>query len=158
MRDPALQAPVYASADDPPDDPDFAFSLCNARQGLAPSRCSVSLSELESVRGPFGLGIERDRDWTPKRTLLGYATRLSSFAVTSRDKSIGIAMSPHSARVCARTREGTSLFARLRCTRSATDTPIIGVVFDMTALHVKHLPRPWPSTHQGAAQPMIYRP
>ena len=34
---------------------------------------SVRISELESIRGPFGLGIERDLHWSPKKTLLGYA-------------------------------------------------------------------------------------
>jgi hypothetical protein len=55
-----------------PDDPDIAFGLCDLGMGCA-ELGSVSLSELESVRGPFGLGIERDRDWTPKKTLSGYA-------------------------------------------------------------------------------------
>jgi hypothetical protein len=34
---------------------------------------SVRISELESIRLPFGLGIERDLHWTPKQTLMGYA-------------------------------------------------------------------------------------
>ena len=31
------------------------------------------LTELESVRGPFGLGIERDLYWSADKTLLEYA-------------------------------------------------------------------------------------
>tara|TARA_R100000687_G_C6409539_1_gene145774 strand:- start:135 stop:323 length:189 start_codon:yes stop_codon:yes gene_type:complete len=38
-----------------------------------PELGSVSIRELESVRGPFGLGIERDRHWTARMTLNGYA-------------------------------------------------------------------------------------
>lgn len=33
----------------------------------------VSLQELESYKGPFGLGIERDRSFTAKKTLAEYA-------------------------------------------------------------------------------------
>ncbi|ATG41935.1 DUF2958 domain-containing protein [Phaeobacter piscinae] len=53
-----------------PECPDIAFGLCDLGH---PELGSVSISELESVRGPFGLGIERDRHWTAKMTLNGYA-------------------------------------------------------------------------------------
>ena len=53
-----------------PENPDIAFGLCDL--GYPELGC-VSITELESVRGPFGLGIERDRHWTPKMTLNGYA-------------------------------------------------------------------------------------
>jgi hypothetical protein len=40
------------------------FGLCDLGW---PELGYVSLNELAGVRGPFGLGIERDRFWTPKR-------------------------------------------------------------------------------------------
>lgn len=55
-----------------PDEPDIAFGLCDLGM-QSPELGSVLISELESLRGPFGLGIERDIHWTPKQTLLGYA-------------------------------------------------------------------------------------
>ena len=42
-----------------PDDPDIAYGLCDLGMGC-PELGSVSLLELESVRGPGGLTIERD--------------------------------------------------------------------------------------------------
>lgn len=42
-----------------PDDPDILFGLCDLGLGF-PELGSVSLAELESVKGPLGLGIERD--------------------------------------------------------------------------------------------------
>ncbi len=56
------------------EDPDIAFGLCDLGMGCA-ELGSVRISELESVRGPFGLGIERDIHWTPKTTLMGYARK-----------------------------------------------------------------------------------
>lgn len=53
-----------------PDNPDIAFGLCDL--GF-PELGSVSISELESVRLPLGLRIERDRHWTAKKTLSAYA-------------------------------------------------------------------------------------
>ena len=38
-----------------------------------PELGSVRISELESVRGPFGLGIERDLYWSADKTLMEYA-------------------------------------------------------------------------------------
>jgi hypothetical protein len=55
-----------------PDDPDIAFGLCDLGMGC-PELGSVSLSELQSVRGPLGLGIERDRYFIACKTLLAYA-------------------------------------------------------------------------------------
>jgi len=54
------------------EDPDIAFGLCDLGMGCA-ELGSVRISELESVRGPFGIGIERDIHWRPKKTLLAYA-------------------------------------------------------------------------------------
>jgi len=55
-----------------PDDPDLAFGLCDLGMGC-PEVGSVLLSELEGYRGPIGLGIERDRHWSPGGTLMDYA-------------------------------------------------------------------------------------
>ena len=60
-----------------PEDPDIAFGLCDLGMGC-PELGSVSLSELESVRGRLGLPIERDLHFTPTKTLS--ALRRSSAA------------------------------------------------------------------------------
>jgi len=54
------------------EDPDIAFGLCDLGMDC-PELGSVRISELESVRGPFGLGIERDLYWSADKTLLEYA-------------------------------------------------------------------------------------
>jgi hypothetical protein len=49
-----------------PDSSDFTFfGLCDLGMGY-PELGYVSLNELESVKGPFGLGIERDLHWAAK--------------------------------------------------------------------------------------------
>jgi hypothetical protein len=55
-----------------PEDPDIAFGLCDLGMGC-PELGSVSLSELESVRGRLGLPIERDLHFSPTKTLASYA-------------------------------------------------------------------------------------
>ena len=55
-----------------PDNPDILFGLCDLGM-QSPEMGSVSLSEIESVQGPFGLRIERDRYFLAKRTLTEYA-------------------------------------------------------------------------------------
>ena len=50
----------------------IAFGLCDLGM-QCPELGSVSIIELESVRLPMGLGIERDRYWVPKKTILAYA-------------------------------------------------------------------------------------
>lgn len=55
-----------------PDEPDIAFGLCDLGMGT-PELGTVRISELESYRGPLGLGIERDRYWTPRDTIRDYA-------------------------------------------------------------------------------------
>lgn len=55
-----------------PEDPDIAFGLCDLGMGC-PELGSVSLSELESVRGKLGLKIERDLYFTPIKTISAYA-------------------------------------------------------------------------------------
>ena len=55
-----------------PDDPDIAFGLCDLGMG-SPELGSVSIAELEAVRGPLGLQVERDRHFVAMLTLSQYA-------------------------------------------------------------------------------------
>lgn len=56
---------------DPCDD-DIAFGLCDLGMGT-PELGSVSIAELQSVRGPLGLAIERDLWFRPEKTISAYA-------------------------------------------------------------------------------------
>lgn len=55
-----------------PEDEDIAFGLCDLGM-QCPEIGSVRLSELESIRGPAGLRIERDLYFTANKTLMQYA-------------------------------------------------------------------------------------
>lgn len=55
-----------------PGDPDLAFGLCDLGLGC-PELGYVRLSELETVRGPLGLKIERDYHFTAGHTVSDYA-------------------------------------------------------------------------------------
>ncbi|MCG7629054.1 DUF2958 domain-containing protein [Epibacterium sp. MM17-32] len=55
-----------------PENPDILFGLCDLGHGT-PELGGVSLSELESVSGPAGLKLERDRWFSPDKTLSEYA-------------------------------------------------------------------------------------
>jgi Protein of unknown function (DUF2958) len=55
-----------------PDDPDIAYGLCDLGLGC-PELGSVSLSELEAVRGRLNLPVERDLYFTATKTLSAYA-------------------------------------------------------------------------------------
>ena len=57
-----------------PDNPRIAFGLCDLGAGF-PELGSVSLDELEAVRGALGLPVERDRHFTAKMTLREYADK-----------------------------------------------------------------------------------
>ena len=59
-----------------PEDEDIAFGLCDLGMG-SPELGSVRLSELESVRGPAGLRIERDRHFKADHWLWVYARAAS---------------------------------------------------------------------------------
>ena len=48
------------------------FGLCDLGMG-PPELGSVSLKEIEEIKLPFELGIERDMYWEPKKTLAEYA-------------------------------------------------------------------------------------
>lgn len=51
---------------------DIAFGLCDLGMG-SPELGSVSITELEAVKGPLGLGIERDQYFTASNTISEYA-------------------------------------------------------------------------------------
>ena len=55
-----------------PDEPDILFGLCDLGTGY-PELGYVSLSELQSVKGRLGLGIERDVYFTARYPLSVYA-------------------------------------------------------------------------------------
>lgn len=55
-----------------PQEPDILFGLCDLGFGT-PELGSVSLTELQSVKGPLGLGIERDLHFKGDKPLSEYA-------------------------------------------------------------------------------------
>jgi hypothetical protein len=55
-----------------PEEPDLAFGLCDLGLG-APELGYVRLSELESLRGPMGLPIERDLYFDADSPISAYA-------------------------------------------------------------------------------------
>ena len=59
------------------DDGDTMFGLCDLGHG-SPELGYVSLKELESLKLPFGLSIERDISFTPDKTLSEYADEARS--------------------------------------------------------------------------------
>lgn len=61
-----------------PEDEDIAFGLCDLGFGC-PELGSVRVSELESVRGPGGLAIERDLHFRPSKPLAAYAAEAHRF-------------------------------------------------------------------------------
>ena len=56
-----------------PEDPDIAFGLCDLGLGF-PELGAVRISELESLRGPMGLPIERDLYIVSRKSLAEYAS------------------------------------------------------------------------------------
>jgi hypothetical protein len=65
-------AATWLITDMMPDDPDTLFGLCDLGMGC-PELGSVSLSELQSVAGALGLGIERDLYFEARYSLSVYA-------------------------------------------------------------------------------------
>ena len=55
-----------------PDENDYLFGLADLGMGF-PELGGISLSELQSYRGPLGLGIERDLYFRPKFPISVYA-------------------------------------------------------------------------------------
>ena len=56
---------------------DIAFGLCDLGMG-SPELGSVSITELEAVQGPLGIGIERDMYFTADKTISQYAAAARS--------------------------------------------------------------------------------
>jgi len=54
-----------------PEDNDIAFGLCDLGMGF-PELGSVRLSELEGVKGPFGVTVERVEPWQAKGPISAY--------------------------------------------------------------------------------------
>ena len=55
-----------------PEEPDILFGLCDLGM-QCPELGSVSLAEITSVKGPFGLKIERDMNWSGNKPISQYA-------------------------------------------------------------------------------------
>ena len=55
-----------------PQEPDIAFGLCDLGMGF-PELGSVSICELEALRGKLGLPVERDLHFHASKTLSAYA-------------------------------------------------------------------------------------
>jgi len=70
-------AATWLLSETDPTDPDIAYGLCDLGFGT-PELGSVRISEIVSVRGPFGLPVERDRHFTPKQALGAYADEARS--------------------------------------------------------------------------------
>lgn len=60
-----------------PADKDIAFGLCDLGMGF-PEIGSVSIAELESVKGKLGLPVERDFHFAPRHTISVYASAARS--------------------------------------------------------------------------------
>lgn len=67
-----------AAAEAIAEDEDIAFGLCDLGFGC-PELGSVRLSELEAVRGPGGLAVERDLHFRPTKSLTAYAAEANRF-------------------------------------------------------------------------------
>lgn len=65
-------APTWLITELDPDDNDTMFGIADLGFG-SPEIGYISLSEIEALKGPFGLGIERDIHFTARHTLMGYA-------------------------------------------------------------------------------------
>jgi hypothetical protein len=63
-----------------PDEPDIAFGLCDLGLGC-PELGSVLISEIEGLRGRFGLPVERDLHFRPDKPLSAYATSAATLGV-----------------------------------------------------------------------------
>jgi len=62
------------------DDGDTLFGLCDLGHGT-PELGYVSLDELRTVRGRFGLKVERDAHFKAKKTIAEYADEARSFGI-----------------------------------------------------------------------------
>jgi hypothetical protein len=57
-----------------PDDPDRLFGLCDLGFGF-PELGYISLAEIEALRGPLGLPVERDLYFVADKPLSAYASQ-----------------------------------------------------------------------------------
>ena len=55
-----------------PEDTDIAFGLADLGMGC-PEMGSIYLPELINLKGPLGLGVERDLYWSAEKSLVAYA-------------------------------------------------------------------------------------
>lgn len=65
-------AATWLIAEMRPDDPDTLFGLCDLGHGF-PELGNAGLAEIAAVRGRFGIGIERDLQFTGRYPLSVYA-------------------------------------------------------------------------------------
>lgn len=68
-----------------PEDPDVAYGLCDLGMGY-PECGSVRISEIEAVRGPLGLPVERDRFFSAAHTLSVYARAAGSVGAVTENR------------------------------------------------------------------------
>jgi antirestriction protein ArdC len=73
-----------------PEDPDIAFGLCDLGMGF-PELGTVRISELESVRGPMGLRVERDLYFEAAKTLSEYADEAARSNASTREGGAAMA-------------------------------------------------------------------
>lgn len=75
-----------------PDAPDIAFGLCDLGMGF-PELGSVSITELQSVRGKLGLPVERDLHFSPVHTISVYSRAArTSQAITEDPRKLEAAL------------------------------------------------------------------
>jgi Protein of unknown function (DUF2958) len=67
-----------------PDNEDVAWGLCDLGMGF-PEFGAVSLEELAAIRGPFGLGIERDLHFKARATISAYIKAASKAGIIVED-------------------------------------------------------------------------
>lgn len=65
---------IWLIAELDPHDPDIVFGLCDLGLGC-PELGTVRVSELEALRGPSGLPVERDLYFKADRSLSAYASQ-----------------------------------------------------------------------------------
>jgi hypothetical protein len=63
-----------------PDDETIAWGLCDLGMGF-PEYGTVSLEELAAIRGPLGIGIERDRHFEARAPISVYITAASKAGI-----------------------------------------------------------------------------
>ena len=77
-------AGTWIISEQDPDEPDFLFGLCDLGFGT-PELGSVSLGELEGLRFPFGLTIERDSWFEAEQPLSVYAEAARQKSMVTED-------------------------------------------------------------------------